>query len=247
MAIRTRRSATRSNTKHMRTIQRIRRENARALMSQLGGPSALAQRLDRDPSYISQILGASHSKAIGDRMARHIEECLNKPEGWLDEPHPLDQGGRSKVVEATHLTGRPSSDFVTLRIAFIRRNDAGEAELSTEGEMGGVPRSALARLGITEEQALLVEVHGEAHGLALPDGSLVAVNTTDTEPREGKVYAIQDSDMLRVRILVPEPGGGLVLRTFNRADYPDEHLDPSQVARRIRVLGRVFWSATSWQ
>lgn len=222
----------------MRTIQRVRRENTRRLMQQVGGPSALAFRLDRDPSYISQIVGASHSKAIGDRMARHIEEKLGKPEGWLDEPHD--------PVEVTKVAGRDEADFVTLRIAVIQKSDSGGSIVSTNGEMGGVPKDELDRLNITTDQAMLVEVHGEAHGLALPDGSMVAVNTTDTEPREGKVYAIQDDDLLRVRILVPEPGGGLTLRTFNRTDYPDERLDPEQAARRVNILGRVFWSATSW-
>lgn len=224
----------------MRNIHHVRRQNARRLMRELGGPAAMANLLDRDPSYISQILGASHSKSIGDRMARHIEISAQRPEGWLDEPH-------DDLVEATKVLPPRDSDFVTLCIANIKTCADGEVELTKDGSMGGVPRSALEALGITPDEALLVEVHGEAHGLALPDGSLVAVNTTETQPREGKVYAIQDFDMLRVRILVPEPGGGLILRTFNRADYPDEHLDPAQVEKRITVLGRVFWSATRWQ
>lgn len=225
----------------MPTIQQVRRANARLVMQQIGGPSSFAHRIDRDPSYVSQITGASHSKAIGDRMARHIEQCLGKPEGWLDEQH--EPAPAPEASEVAHT----AADFVTLPVAKMAKSTEGEPVLTTEGEVGGVPRDVLERIGITTDQAMLVEVHGDAHGLALPDGSLVAVNKEDTDPREGKVYAIQDSDMLRVRILVPEPGGGLVLRTFNRADYPDEHLDPAQVARRIRVLGRVFWSATRWQ
>lgn len=112
--------------------------------------------------------------------------------------------------------------------------------------MGGVPRAALDRLGITEDEALLVEVHGDAHGLALPDGSMVAVNTTDTTPREGKAYALRDHDMLRVRVLVPQPGGGMILRTYDRDEYPDETLTPDQARERLEILGRVFWSATTW-
>lgn len=226
----------------MRTIQSVRRHNARQLMDEQGGPTAFAHRLQRDPSYISQITGAVPRKSIGDKMARHIEQACRKPEGWLDESHEKNQQHEASLIEK-----HPPDDFVMLGVARLQRCTSGELSVTTEERMGGVPRAALQRLNIAQDDALLVEVHGDAHGWALPDGSLVAVNTKDASPREGKLYALRDDDLLRVRILMPQPGGGLTLRTFNRDDYPDEHLDANQVGERIEILGRVFWSATTWQ
>lgn len=223
----------------MKTIQAIRRDNARQLMREAGGPASFAALIGREPPYVSHILGSRPTKGIGGRMARHIEQCVGKPTGWLDQD-------RDTLPEASLADAGSSRAFVTLSVAHIETNDTGGSAVVKKGEVGGVPKTALDRLGITEDDALIVEVHGDAHGATLPDGSLVAINTRDTEPREGKTYALRDCDMLRVRVLVPQPGGGMILRTHNREEYPDEHLSANQVSERLEILGRVFWSATAW-
>ncbi|MEN1395189.1 XRE family transcriptional regulator, partial [Pseudomonas aeruginosa] len=43
------------------------------------------------------------------------------------------------------------------------------------------------------------------------------------------------------------PGGGIRLRSFNQAEYPDEEYSQEEMAEKgISVLGRVFWSSVLW-
>lgn len=64
-------------------VKQIRLKNLRKLVSDAGGPTAFSEKVDRTPNLVTQW---TSSKPIGDKVARHIEEKLRKPRGWLDSP-----------------------------------------------------------------------------------------------------------------------------------------------------------------
>ena len=75
----------------MSGIFNIRRTNLRRIVKELGpsGQRKLAETIGRTESYLSQIIGKNPTTNIGEELARKTEEKLNKPEGWLDLPHDL--------------------------------------------------------------------------------------------------------------------------------------------------------------
>jgi len=68
-------------------IASIRRENLRRLIDKHGGVSALARKLGYpNNSYVSQLAGAGkHSRTIGEKTARMIEEKLGLEQWTLDQ------------------------------------------------------------------------------------------------------------------------------------------------------------------
>lgn len=68
-------------------IKTIRRDNARRVAKEMGGPAALARALDMPNSGISQIIGKNPRRNIGDTMARRIEDAGGYHHGWLDTFH----------------------------------------------------------------------------------------------------------------------------------------------------------------
>lgn len=73
----------------------------------------------------------------------------------------------------------------------------------------------------------------------LNNGDLVAVDISQTVPiRDGDLYAVRDGVLLRVKILINLPDGGLILRSFNKDEYPDEILTFEDRRARIHVIGR---------
>lgn len=75
----------------MERIYRTRRERLRSAaleqFEERGMRKRLADLLGCDANYVSRMLsvrGASGHKRIGEEMARHIEEVLEKPSYWLD-------------------------------------------------------------------------------------------------------------------------------------------------------------------
>jgi hypothetical protein len=70
----------------MATSKEIRRENLKRLLGGSKGAQAkLAQDLDVDPAYVSQLVLGKRN--MGDATARNIEVKRRLPEGWLDARH----------------------------------------------------------------------------------------------------------------------------------------------------------------
>lgn len=77
-------------------LAKIRRKNLQLLSAEIGGQQELAARLEREPAQISHLIGKTPRKGIGPRLARHIEQRLGKPSGWLDVPQ-WDDGALSII------------------------------------------------------------------------------------------------------------------------------------------------------
>lgn len=67
-----------------RDIQHIRRENLRNLADSQGGMAALAKKLGKSIAYLSQMIGKTVRRPVGERIAREIEIKLKLHHGWLD-------------------------------------------------------------------------------------------------------------------------------------------------------------------
>ena len=90
-------------------ISTIRRTNALSLAEKEGGTGAFASRIDREPTQVSRLIGSNPTKNIGNKLARHIEECFDLPRGWLDLLHG------KHIFEAPHFQAKavsplPSAD-----------------------------------------------------------------------------------------------------------------------------------------
>lgn len=67
--------------------QQVRRANLRNLIEQWDGPTNLAIKLDySNASYLVQMAGPHPTRAIGEKVARRIEQALELPVGWMDQP-----------------------------------------------------------------------------------------------------------------------------------------------------------------
>ncbi|MBV8271097.1 MAG: hypothetical protein JO067_02370 [Cupriavidus sp.] len=65
----------------------IRIANVLMLEREIGSRSALARKVGSSQSYLSQCVGPKAVRAVGDELARRLEEVMGKPVGWMDECH----------------------------------------------------------------------------------------------------------------------------------------------------------------
>ncbi|MBS9422256.1 XRE family transcriptional regulator [Photorhabdus caribbeanensis] len=112
-------------------------------------------------------------------------------------------------------------------------------ELDHRGNKLRFARSALLKAGIDPEHAACAYITGDSMEPVLPDGAIVGIDTTNTTIKDGNMYAIEHSGMLRVKILYRVPGG-IRIRSYNRCDYADDECI-GEKANEIRIIGRVFW------
>lgn len=65
--------------------KQIRRQNLLALESQFGTLEMLAEETDTVAGHLSQI--KNNTRKMGDKVARRIEDKLDKERGWMDRAH----------------------------------------------------------------------------------------------------------------------------------------------------------------
>lgn len=76
-----------NNSMTKKTIRDIRYQNGRLLQESVNGQKGMVERTGKSQAQLSSVLGSNPYKGIGNKFARFLEECFNKPEGWMDVWH----------------------------------------------------------------------------------------------------------------------------------------------------------------
>lgn len=93
----------------MKTIEEIRRENARLLAKTVANAADFAERIDASESRVSQLIGVNPTKNIGRVTARRIEQAFNRPAGWLDAAHSNLESVETVSVPSEKITAQESA------------------------------------------------------------------------------------------------------------------------------------------
>lgn len=156
-------------------ITDTRRENARALAGT--NKADFARRIDRAYAQVNAWIGKNPSKNIGHDNARNIEQCYNKPAGWLDVPH--------------NTIGSDSTGKAQSRVPVISSVAAGAwSEIVDNFQPGDADEWQETNKTISE-QAFALRVTGNSmtnpNGWpSIPEGAVVIVEPND-HPENGKI------------------------------------------------------------
>jgi len=70
----------------MDTLEERRRKNMRKIIEEKGiKPGDFGRLIDRNASYVSQLLSETRPCRFGEKIARHIEKCMKLRKGILDD------------------------------------------------------------------------------------------------------------------------------------------------------------------
>jgi phage repressor protein C with HTH and peptisase S24 domain len=94
-------------------------------------------------------------------------------------------------------------------------------------------------IGSNPADCKLVVCHGRSMEPFLFDKDMIMVDVKKTAPREEKIYALWLEDEPLVKQIFKQPGGGLVLHSFNPA-YPDKIIEPDQLDR-LTIFGQCVY------
>ena len=89
-------------------IKQIRLRNLRSLIVESGTIANLARMSETAPAYLSQILNSlptstGKPRSVGDKLARKLEQALNKSYGWMDKDHDESDDSASAMVQQVPL------------------------------------------------------------------------------------------------------------------------------------------------
>lgn len=144
---------------------------------------------------------------------------------------------RASIEDAT-----PSDDDYALVPQYSARAACGPAYHNGHVEVKGglaFKRDWLARLGLKSDSLSVIAADGDSMSPTLQDSEVLLIDHSQTEPRDGKVFALSKNGELVVKRLVQDFTGGWIVRSDNadKTRYPDFHVADNA----LRIVGRVVW------
>lgn len=198
---------------------------------------------------VSQWLSDS-SAPTGPNLLKLAKVLGVHPDWLLTGEGPEPNGVESKLTPVEwESTDQDVAEFTKVPVIDIHLSAGNGFEPAlVEEEIYNLPfrRYTLNKKGVSPSNAKVVRVVGSSMSPVLCDNDVVGIDISKTKVVDGDTYAIRDGDLLRVKILIERPDGGLLIRSFNRDDYPDEILTKEQRQERVTILGRVWWSSKLW-
>lgn len=160
------------------------------------------------------------SHALNETLARYSND---QNPSWHSDTKPADDDVEiPKLVEVQSKTG------LATEVKF------------DQNRKQRVSLGLLARKGVKPECAAWSVVTGNSMEPVMPDGTVVRINTAETDVIDGKMYALDHHGMLRFKLLYRIPGGGIRIRSYNDSEWPSEDLGSHQV-QELSIIGRIFW------
>lgn len=99
-------------------------------------------------------------------------------------------------------------------------------------------KATLRRMGVQFSNVFCCPAAGDSMEPLIPDGTTIAVDRGTKTIRDGKMYAIGQDGLYRVKVLYALPGRKVRVRSYN-----DEYSDEEVSLDDLDIIGRVFWWA----
>ena len=94
-------------------------------------------------------------------------------------------------------------------------------------------------MGVQKENVVCITVTGSSMEPVLKDGSIVAIDTSSKIIKDGKIYAIKQGNLVRIRKLYRVASDTVKISCYNQEDkaYSDELVKIDE----IEIIGVAFW------
>lgn len=221
----------------MKTIAETRILKLKELVAEYGSAKALAERISKDPSQLSQWMNASKDSKTGkprgmsSDIARYIETSCEKPSGWLDTP-------------TASRTERPADSLeVAGMIPVISWVNAGSWEDPVDNyHVGDAEIWLPCPPNCNKESTFGLKITGDSmddgSSGGYRDGEIVFVDGSQVEPvHNSDIVVKNESGKVTFKRLI-NSGGAWYLKPLN-PNWPEKIID---LGERSTIVGRVMFS-----
>lgn len=230
---------------------------ARAIQVSGKTKSEIAKLCDVAPSAVTQWI-SGESKTLKAESVFALAKATGFRAEWITlgtgperavEAGPAhSQGELVGLVSAWDADTPLEDDEVELPYFSEVELAAGDGRIAVQEIPGRKLRFSLPALreaGVNPKKAICAKVRGNSMEPLIMDRSTIGIDQSATDVIDGEIYALEHEGMLRVKYLYRLPGGGLRLRSFNRAEHGDEEYSPKEMqSQGISIIGWVFWWST---
>lgn len=236
-------------------IGEIRRLNMLALIENYKTQSDFSNAINKPASYVSQIKKGVKSNgqpvSMGSDFARDIEKSLGLSRGWMDVLEKDDLGDQEPGEDNYVLLGG-RTDYPLVNVSYLDikascgsgYNNVEHPEAHTQAFTVEFLREN--NLPIDGKGIVLMHACSDSMGYTIPHGTLMLVNTNESEYDNfinNKIYVFNaDGDMICKRA-VKNLDGTVILKSDNtdKETYPDQTIT-RDTFNQFKLFGRVRYT-----
>ena len=156
-----------------------------------------------------------------------------------------DNYDSAKVQEDQHEYSPATHDYALIP-QYSASGAAGNGYTNDHVEVKGglvFKRAWLSRMALRERNLHVIYVQGHSMEPTICDADVVLIDQSQSEPRDGRVYAIRKPNgELIIKRLIQSITGGWIIRSDNddKRAYPDQPISESDIDQ-LQIIGRVVW------
>jgi len=227
-------------------IKDLRRANARHLALKVGGISAFAEKINKQQSQISHVIGEKPIKGIGDSIARQINEAFKMGRGWLDQHHQaldydrLSQSDWARMklnyLNASNVTETPetykTANAKLSRIPLISWVQAGDMAESYNPYQPGEADEWVEPGVAARRHTFALRVRGDSMSPEFQDGAIITVEP-DMQWETGDYVIAQNGDNEATFKQIIVDGKDIYLKPLNER-YPIKPIGDAHIVGVVR-------------
>ncbi|PLX61082.1 S24 family peptidase [Sedimenticola selenatireducens] len=221
-----------------RKHEQIRLQNLELLITEAGSAVKLARLVGTNSSYLSQLRNQMPTKKgtprrVGDNLAVKLEHGMEKPVGWMDEPH--QESPRQPPAATPETNAEPGPDIRGLR-PLISWVQAGEWSKISECCYFPPYESELLPCPLTcSDETFVLRVRGSSMEPRFHEGDSIFVDpTVAAENGRFVVVQLEEPNEATFKQLVIE-GDRQYLKALN-PDWPNRIIEVNESATICGVV-----------
>lgn len=184
------------------------------------GQKELADRVDIDTAYISQIKNPNNPKNMGEKLARRIERALTLPTGWMDRLH--DESSRK---EATYNLSEDALELPKRRRApIISYVQAGNWCELVDAYPVGTGEDTIEIDAKWSPNTFVLRVRGDSMHPTLTEGALIVVDP-QVEWMHNRIVVVRQNGDTEVTVKRLIKDGDTYYLKPDNANYPIMRLE----------------------
>jgi len=218
----------------------IRLQNLEILITEAGSALNLARRAGTSGSYLSQVrrqlpTAKGTPRNMGDELANKLEQAMDKPEGWMDEPHEdLLAQVMSKKSSAANVEPVPDTKGLYPLISWVQAGEwseiAGSFDITDAEDWLSCPVQC-------STGSFVLRVKGQSMEPRFRDGEYIFIDP-EMPADNGKfvVVRLEDTQEATFKQIIIEGG-----RTYLKALNPDWPTRIMEITQQAVVCGVVVF------
>lgn len=224
------------NTVSSRLAQRLKELNLK--------PTNLASEIGASRGTVSMWLSGT-TNPTGDRLIKTARFLNTTPEWILTGSDALQRvlDGAATPMLTTDLPADSHHVWIDVVDVSFSCGEGESIELHFESikKRLAFEPEFFSKRGVKPHNAKLMYAKGDSMEMYIFDGDIFAIDTSDTEIKEGGIYAVYFEGEAMLKQIFKEEGGVIALHSLN-SKYRDKIIS-DQNGASFRVIGRQFWRA----